>query len=93
MKDQPKNKTILSPLFLLPRQVFLVFIKLYQLTFSPDHGLLKNRFPHGFCPFYPSCSSFAYQKIEKKGIFLGLPPAIWRIIRCHPWTKGGIDLP
>jgi putative membrane protein insertion efficiency factor len=75
------------------RLPFLFLIRLYQHTLSPDHGPLKNRFPYGYCPFFPSCSEYAYQKIKKNGIFLGIFSAMWRVLRCHPWTKGGIDLP
>ena len=78
---------------LFPRHALMVCIKAYQLTFSPDHGFFKARFPHGYCPFFPSCSAYAYQAIEKNGVIRGGWQSLWRILRCHPWTKGGIDAP
>ena len=71
----------------------LWLIRAYQKTISPDHGLFKANFPHGYCKFYPTCSEYSYQVIKKKGLIFGLPKAFWRILRCNPWGKGGVDLP
>ena len=43
------------------------------------------------CRFYPSCSSYAIEAIEKKGIFRGGLMSIWRVLRCNPFGKGGYD--
>jgi putative membrane protein insertion efficiency factor len=86
-------KKIIKKIIFFPRYFFLFFIKLYQKTLSPDHGFFKKKYSAGFCPFYPSCSEYSFQVIKKRGIFIGVPKAIWRILRCHPWTKGGVDLP
>jgi putative membrane protein insertion efficiency factor len=43
------------------------------------------------CRFYPSCSSYAIDSIEKYGIFKGIRLSIWRILRCNPFSKGGYD--
>ena len=75
------------------RYPVLWLIRLYQKTISPDHGWFKARFPHGYCRFYPSCSEYSYQVIKKRGLFIGLLKSAWRILRCNPWGKGGIDLP
>ena len=77
----------------LPRLPFLMLIRLYQKTFSPDHGPLKRLFPNGYCRFYPSCSEYGHLAIKKHGLALGLPKTLWRILRCNPWSKGGVDLP
>ncbi|MBU0545684.1 membrane protein insertion efficiency factor YidD [Patescibacteria group bacterium] len=71
----------------------LILIRLYQKTLSPDHGIFKFLFPHGYCRFYPSCSEYSRQAIKKHGLFVGIPKAVWRILRCNPWNKGGFDLP
>jgi putative membrane protein insertion efficiency factor len=68
-------------------------IELYQKTLSPDHGLMKPYYPHGFCKFYPSCSEYAKQSIQKDGLLKALPKSTWRVLRCNPWSKGGIDQP
>lgn len=79
-------------LFFLPRIPLLWVIRSYQATLSPDHGWFKSRFPHGYCRFYPSCSEYAHQAIHKRGIFIGVPKAAWRVLRCNPWGKGGVDV-
>ncbi len=68
-------------------------IVLYQKTLSYDHGPMKRLYPLGYCPYYPTCSEYGRRAILKHGIFHGIALASWRILRCHPWTKGGIDHP
>lgn len=67
------------------KKSILKLIKLYQNYISPNLG--KN------CRFYPSCSEYAYLAIEKKGILKGFFLSIKRVIKCYPWSEGGIDLP
>ena len=43
------------------------------------------------CKYYPTCSEYGYQAIEKYGAFKGGLMAIWRILRCNPFSKGGYD--
>ncbi len=73
------------------RRIIIGLITIYQKTLSPDHGLLKHRHPNGFCKYYPTCSEYTKQSVEKHGI-LGLFKGFFRILRCNPWSKGGIDL-
>lgn len=68
-------------------------IRLYQKTISPDHGILAFLFPVGYCKFYPSCSEYSYRAIQRYGISKGGRKAFYRLIRCNPWTRGGIDDP
>lgn len=86
-------KKIIKTIILFPRYPFLWLIRLYQKTLSPDHGICKSFHPYGYCRFYPSCSEYGYQIIKKRGIFIGISKTLWRILRCNPWSKGGIDLP
>lgn len=86
-------KKIVFFLLSLPKKPIIWLIKLYQKTLSPDHGPLKARFPHGYCRFYPTCSEYSYQVIKKRGLSIGLIKSIWRILRCNPWNKGGVDVP
>ena len=43
------------------------------------------------CRFYPTCSSYAVTAIERFGVLRGSAMAITRLLRCHPWSPGGID--
>lgn len=72
-------------------QALVKAIRFYQKTLSPDHGWFKFRRPLGYCRFQPSCSDYAVQAIGKYGPLKGLLKAIWRLLRCHPFSKGGYD--
>jgi len=61
----------------------LLLLKQYKNKISP---LLPRA-----CRFYPSCSCYAYQAIEKYGIIKGFFLSFNRIIRCNPFNKGGYD--
>jgi uncharacterized protein len=63
--------------------LFLFIIKVYQLTLSPLLGPA--------CRFYPSCSEYAYDAINKYGVMRGFFLAVKRLLRCHPFHPGGID--
>lgn len=77
----------------IPRMPFLYLIILYQKTLSPDHSWLRNFFPNGYCKFYPSCSMYGYMAIKNYGVVRGIPKALYRVARCNPFSKGGIDMP
>ncbi|PJE75731.1 membrane protein insertion efficiency factor YidD [Candidatus Uhrbacteria bacterium CG10_big_fil_rev_8_21_14_0_10_48_11] len=65
-------------------------VLLYQKTLSPDHGLFKHRHPYGWCQFYPTCSEYFLEATATHG-YRGLFYATGRVLRCNPWSKGGID--
>jgi len=58
-------------------------IRAYQLAISP---MLGNR-----CRFFPSCSEYAMEALEKHGPLRGLWLGLRRVGRCHPWHPGGYD--
>ncbi len=58
-------------------------IRLYQRFVSP---LLGPR-----CRYWPSCSEYAAQAIDRHGILRGVVLAAWRVLRCNPWSHGGVD--
>jgi putative membrane protein insertion efficiency factor len=62
--------------------VLITPIKIYQKWISPMFA------PH--CKYYPSCSSYAVTAIENYGI-KGVAMASWRLVRCNPWSHGGVD--
>ena len=74
-----------------PRYLLITLIKIYQKTLSFDHGVFSFLFPHGYCRFYPTCSEYGIQAVEKYGVIKGGFKAAWRILRCNPWNKGGLD--
>jgi uncharacterized protein len=65
------------------RQIFMWVIRGYQLAISPMLG------PR--CRFYPSCSCYAHTAIERFGVFRGIWLGTMRLLRCHPFAKGGYD--
>ncbi|MBI2985040.1 MAG: membrane protein insertion efficiency factor YidD [Candidatus Kerfeldbacteria bacterium] len=66
-------------------------IRLYQRTVSPDHGWWRNRYPLGWCRYYPSCSEYGRQAIVRFGLRRGVLLSLRRLVRCHPWSPGGLD--
>lgn len=63
----------------------LLPVRLYQRLISP---LLPAS-----CKFYPSCSAYAVMAVETNGPIRGVGQAAWRLMRCHPWSLGGVDFP
>lgn len=55
----------------------------YQLLISPLLGPT--------CRYYPSCSAYALQALQVHGAFKGTWLAVRRLLRCHPWSPGGVD--
>ncbi|MCK9187913.1 membrane protein insertion efficiency factor YidD [Acidithiobacillus sp.] len=66
------------------RGVAVMVVRGYQYVISPMLG--------HHCRFYPTCSEYTCQAIERYGIAKGSWLGIKRISRCHPWQPGGIDL-
>jgi len=65
------------------RRAVIFLITLYQKLISP---LFAPR-----CRFYPSCSEYAKEVVSRHGVIKGGGLAVWRLLRCGPWTKGGFD--
>ena len=67
------------------KKIVIKIIKLYQ---TASASLFK---PH--CRFQPTCSEYGLLAIEKYGLAKGSLKTIWRLLRCQPFNKGGVDLP
>jgi uncharacterized protein len=67
----------------LPRLLLIASIHVYRVTLG---GILA-----GHCRFYPSCSQYAEGAIKSRGAIEGTAFAVWRVLRCGPFTPGGID--
>ena len=61
----------------------IVLVRLYQLLVSPFFGPT--------CRYYPSCSAYAVTALQTHGAIKGSWLAIRRLLRCHPWSPGGVD--
>jgi hypothetical protein len=82
---------MIKKLKILIKIAVLSSIRFYQKTLSFDHGPLANFFPFWGCRFYPSCSEYTYQAVTKYGVIKGCYLGLKRLLRCHPWSKGGPD--
>jgi putative membrane protein insertion efficiency factor len=65
------------------RGLFVAPITLYQRFISP---LIPAR-----CRYYPTCSAYAVEAIRSYGVARGVILAGWRVLRCNPWSHGGVD--
>jgi len=65
------------------KKLLIWLIKIYQLFLSP---LIPPS-----CRFYPSCSEYCMEALQKKGVVKGLWMGIKRVIRCNPFSSGGYD--
>ena len=61
----------------------ILIIRIYQIFISP--------LTPATCRFYPTCSTYFIQALEKYGLIKGTYLGIKRILRCHPWNPGGYD--
>lgn len=67
----------------IPRNVLILIVKLYQVTLSPLVG--KS------CRYLPTCSNYCIEALRRHGAIRGTLMGAWRILRCHPWARGGYD--
>jgi putative membrane protein insertion efficiency factor len=65
------------------RGLLVAPIRLYQRTISP--GLPAR------CKYHPSCSQYAVEAVRRYGVLRGVVLAGWRVLRCNPWSHGGVD--
>jgi putative membrane protein insertion efficiency factor len=65
------------------RAIVVAPIRLYQRGISP---VLPAR-----CKYYPTCSAYAVEAVKQYGVMRGLVLAGWRLLRCNPWSNGGVD--
>lgn len=77
-------KEKIKKIMLLPRKGLVWVIRLYQKYVSPLMG--KH------CKYYPTCSEYTRQAVDKYGIIKGSLLGIIRILKCNPFSKGGVDL-
>jgi len=66
------------------KNIVLFLIRCYQVFISPLLG--------GHCRFYPTCSHYTYEAIKKHGLLKGVFLGGKRLLKCHPFHPGGVDL-
>jgi putative membrane protein insertion efficiency factor len=76
-------KIIALNLWLMPRNLLVAFILAWRKIISPLYG--------NVCRYYPSCSAYGLGSIQQHGLIYGSLLTTWRILRCNPFTKGGVD--
>ncbi len=67
------------------RWLLIKVLRFWQVFVSPLYP--------ASCRFYPTCSQYAIMSVEKHGALKGSLKALWRVLRCNPLSKGGVDLP
>lgn len=65
------------------KQILLFLIRFYQKAISP--------YKKPCCKYYPTCSNYAVEAIERFGAFKGFFLALYRVLRCNPFSRGGYD--
>lgn len=66
------------------KRILLAGIRFYRRYLSDLKG-------YSSCKYYPTCSAYALEAVEKYGALKGGILSIWRILRCNPFSKGGYD--
>ena len=64
-------------------RLFILLIRAYQYALSPMFGQR--------CKYYPTCSNYAIEALRVHGVVRGAGLAVWRIVRCNPFSDGGVD--
>ena len=65
------------------RTIAIAPVRFYQRAIAP--GIPAR------CKYHPSCSEYAVEAIRRYGVLRGVVLAAWRILRCNPWSHGGVD--
>ncbi|TDE98749.1 membrane protein insertion efficiency factor YidD [Occultella glacieicola] len=76
---RPRRRPVRNPLTWL----LVGGVRAYQLIVSPWFAPT--------CRYYPSCSTYAIDALRKRGPLAGTGLAVWRVLRCNPWSAGGVD--
>lgn len=70
-------------LWLVPRNAVIIFILVWRKLISPLYG--------DVCRYHPSCSAYGLAAFQQRGAVIGTMVTAWRILRCNPWSNGGVD--
>ncbi len=76
-------KRVLLEIWFLPRNAAIAVMHTYRRVISPLYGQV--------CRYYPSCSRYSLEAYQQRGLLLGAALTVWRLLRCNPFSAGGID--
>jgi len=76
-------RAVALSVWLLPRNLLIAFVLVWRKIISPLYG--------DICRYYPTCSAYGLGSLQQHGAVYGSYLTLWRIARCNPWTKGGVD--
>ena len=65
------------------KHLAIAIVQVYRFLLSP--------FTAGSCKYHPSCSQYAIDALRRYGLVRGTILAAWRLVRCNPWSHGGVD--
>ena|GEM_PF-973679 len=68
------------------KHLLILLVKVYQKTLSPAVNAFGPR-----CKYYPSCSHYAIDALRERGAVVGVGLTAWRLLRCNPFSHGGVD--
>ena len=74
---------LLLIVWLAPRNLLIAFVLGWRKAISPLYG--------DVCRYHPSCSAYGLGQLQQRGVIRGIALTAFRIIRCNPWSKGGVD--
>ena len=73
----------LKGLLVVPRNLGIALVIGYRKVVSPLYG--------DVCRYYPTCSAYGLGQLQQRGLLVGSLLTAWRILRCNPWSQGGVD--
>ena len=76
-------RTALLNIWVMPRNLPIAFVLFWRKFISPIYG--------DVCRYYPTCSAYGLGSLQQHGVIYGSWLTVWRILRCNPFTKGGVD--
>ncbi len=76
-------RTLVLAIWRAPQYLLIGLFRLWRLLVSPLYGPT--------CKYYPSCSAYGLEAVRRHGAVRGVVLTGWRLLRCNPWSQGGID--
>ena len=82
---------IIKKIIKIPSHISVALINFYQIYLSPDHSPYWSKIKRPACKYYPTCSEYTKQAILSFGFLKGSIIGFYRILRCNPFSHGGVD--